>query len=433
MEDLCRFWFPSSSGGGTKVCAAIHPFIAWFVKGDSSLWNDIAISAGRAKRDDMGGGGKREMKTNFLIRYGLEWMVVCSLLVLSTGCNKPATQSAEKQAPSSVGQQTPNDQQILGNIQSRVQSERALNGQQIEVSVTGGVATLSGHVDSEASRALAAADSGAVDGVRTVINDLEVPAPKAVEPVGAARKAPKPGRKLVAKALPPPPPPPVAAAPPPPPPPPAQEAVQIVAPPPPPPPPVVKTVTLPAGIVVPVRLTDALNSSVTQPDTVFHGSLAADLVVDGMIAAPRGASVIGRVVDVKDAGHFSGSAKISLTLTKLTAEGQELTLVTDTYTQDAAGRGKNTAMKAGGGAALGALIGALAGGGKGAAIGAATGGGIGAGSNGITRGKQVQIPSETLVNFNLQTPVSVRTSKVAGQSSSNTNDEVPVLKRAPQQ
>lgn len=374
------------------------------------------------------------MKTNFLIRYGLEWMVVCSLLVLSTGCNKQATQSAEKSAPSSVRQQTPNDQQILGNIQSRVQSERALNGQQIEVSVAGGVATLSGHVDNEASRALAAADSGAVDGVRTVINNLEVQAPKAVEPVRAARKAPKPDRKQVAKALPPPPPPPVAPAQPPPPPPPAApEAVQIVTPPPPPPPPPVKTVTLPAGIVIPVRLTDALDSSVTQTDSVFHGTLAADLIVDGMVAAPRGASVIGRVVDAKDAAHFSGSAKLSIELTKLYAQGQELTLVTDTYTKEGAGRGKNTAEKAGGGAALGALIGALAGGGKGAAIGAATGGGIGAGSNGVTRGKQVQIPSETLVNFNLQTPVRVTTSRVAGQSSPNPNDEVPVLKRAPQQ
>jgi hypothetical protein len=373
------------------------------------------------------------MKTNFFIRHGFEWMVVCSLLVLSTGCRKQGTQTAESPTPASVRPQAPNDQQILDNIRSKVQNEQALNGQQIEVNVAGGVVTLTGYVDSGAARALAAADSGAVDGVRTVINNLEVQAPKAVEPVKAS-KAPTPQRKLVAKALPPPPPPPVAAAPPPPPPPP-QEPVQIVAPPPPPPPPapVVKTVTLPIGIVIPVRLTDALNSGVTQPDTVFHGSLAADLVVDGMVAAPRGASVIGRVVDVKDAGHFSGSAKISIELTKLYAEGQELTLVTDTYTQDAAGRGKNTAVKAGGGAALGAIIGALAGGGKGAAIGAAAGGGIGAASNGITRGKQVQIPSETLVNFNLQTAVSVQTSKVAGQSSSNSNSEVPVLKRAPQQ
>jgi hypothetical protein len=55
-----------------------------------------------------------------------------------------------------------------------------------------------------------------------------------------------------------------------------------------------------------------------------------------------------------------------------------------------------------GGAAIGSIIGALAGGGKGAAIGAGTGAGVGAGSEIITKGDQVKIPSETLLDFNLQ-------------------------------
>ena len=376
------------------------------------------------------------MKTNFSILRGFEWMIVCSILVLSTSCNKKATESAEQPAPSSVQPQTPpqtpNDQQILGQIQSRIQGEPALRGQRIEVNVARGVATLSGSVDNDASRSLAAADSGAVGGVRTVINNLEVrPSEAAIEPA-----KPKRDRKLEAKAAPPPPPPAaMAAAPPPPPPPPAAEPVQIITPPPPPPPPpppAAKTVTLPAGMVIPVRLTDALDSGVTETDSVFHGTLASDLIVDGMVAAPRGTPVLGRVVEVKDAAHFSGSAKISIELTKLDTEGKELSLVTDTYTQEGKGRGKNTAAKAGGGALVGALIGAMAGGGKGAAIGAATGGGVGAGVNGVTRGQQVNLPPETLVNFNLQSPVSVTTSRVS-QSGSNSNDNVPVLKRAPQQ
>jgi hypothetical protein len=55
-----------------------------------------------------------------------------------------------------------------------------------------------------------------------------------------------------------------------------------------------------------------------------------------------------------------------------------------------------------GGAAIGSIIGALAGGGKGAAIGAGAGAGVGAGSEIITRGAQVKIPSETLLDFTLQ-------------------------------
>src|SRR5208337_38916 len=65
-------------------------------------------------------------------------------------------------------------------------------------------------------------------------------------------------------------------------------------------------------------------------------------------------------------------------------------------------RGASTAKRTIGGAAVGSIIGALAGGGKGAAIGAGVGGGAGAGSEIITKGDQVRIPSETLLDFTLQ-------------------------------
>jgi hypothetical protein len=55
----------------------------------------------------------------------------------------------------------------------------------------------------------------------------------------------------------------------------------------------------------------------------------------------------------------------------------------------------------------GAIIGAIAGGGKGAAIGAAAGGGTGAAVQVLTKGPQVKVPSETLLEFRLQQPVTV--------------------------
>jgi hypothetical protein len=60
-----------------------------------------------------------------------------------------------------------------------------------------------------------------------------------------------------------------------------------------------------------------------------------------------------------------------------------------------------------GGAAIGSIIGAIAGGGKGAAIGAGTGAGVGAASEIITRGDQVKIPSETLLDFTLRQSVPI--------------------------
>jgi BON domain len=354
------------------------------------------------------------MKTAFLMRRSIPLAVLTGFLVLGTGCKNPfASQqpapAAEQATPAPAPQPAPpaprSDQQIGSDIQAKIGAESALNGQNIQVNVANGVATLDGKVDNDASRALAAADSASVDGVRTVVNNL------VVAPVKAAKPAPERRRKEVAQAAPPPPPPPPPAAP-------AQEPVQVVAPPPPPPPPppVAKTVTLPAGTVIPIRMTDALDSGKTQPNTVFHGSLAGDLIADGMVVARSGAAVTGRVITAKDATHFAGSSELSIELTRIDTVDHPVDVVTDAYDKQGAGRGKNTAVKTGGGAAVGAILGGLLGGGKGAAIGAVTGGGVGAGVNGVTRGQQVQIPSETLVSFHLQTPISVTTSKKVGSS-----------------
>jgi len=81
--------------------------------------------------------------------------------------------------------------------------------------------------------------------------------------------------------------------------------------------------------------------------------------------------------------------------------------VTGEYELTGKSRGASTAKRTAGGAALGAIIGAIADGGKGAAIGAGAGGGVGAGSEIITKGDQVKVPSETLINFTLQQEVSI--------------------------
>jgi hypothetical protein len=135
-----------------------------------------------------------------------------------------------------------------------------------------------------------------------------------------------------------------------------------------------------------------------------------------MVVAKSGAAVTGRVIIAKDATHFSGSSELSIELTRIDTVDHPVDVVTDAYDKKGAGRGKNTALKTGGGAAVGAILGGLLGGGKGAAIGAASGGGLGAGVNGVTKGQQVQIPTETLVTFHLQSPVSVTTSRKVGGS-----------------
>src|ERR1700744_1385821 len=191
------------------------------------------------------------MKHGFVTRSSRSLMALTGLLVfliLGSGCNKqPAEQPTQQATPAAQPAPAPvrNDQQIGSDIQAKITAESALSGQNIQVAVANGVATLTGKVENDASRSLAAADSASVDGVRTVVNNL------VVAPARAAKPAPERRHKVVAQAPPPPPPPPPAPVAPPP----TPEAVQVVPPaPPPPPPPVAQTVVIPAGTVIPIRM-----------------------------------------------------------------------------------------------------------------------------------------------------------------------------------
>lgn len=328
-------------------------------------------------------------------------VVLTLVLGLAAGCRRQAART---------------DRQMAGDIQAKIHSEQALGGQDIRVDVANGVATLSGNVTDEASRTLAAYDSGSVNGVRTVVNNLTVqqaalttPAPVAPASTAAvppAEQQPRASRHDRTRAepavvVPPAPVTHVAAQP-------ASPSPAAPAPPPEPPKPVVKTITLPAGTIVPVRITEALDSKTAQTNDVFHGALASDLGIQGVIAIPHGAPVLGRIVEAREAAHFKGNSLLNIELTQVTARGQRITLVTDSYSKQGEGRGKNTIEKAGGGAVFGSIIGALAGGGKGAAIGGLAGSATGAGVNAATRGQQVTIPAETLINFRLQSPLTLK-------------------------
>ena len=345
-------------------------------------------------------------------------------LLVAAGCKTAAPNASEAPANAAAAR---TDQQIATDIQSRISGESALAGQNIQVSVNGGTATLSGSVSNDASRALAGMDSGSVNGVRTVINNLTVGAPQIAQAAPSTQlerrfhqptpprqddrrhnqqMAPPVQENRPAQNAP------------------SPEPVRTVpAAPAAPPAPVARTVSIASGASLPVRLTEGLDSATAQQGQVIHGTLAADIIADDMVAIPRGTPVTGRVVEVRDATHFSGSSLLSVDLTQIDLKGRPIAVTTSAFSQEGKGRGKNTAEKAGGGAALGAIIGAIAGGGKGAAIGAASGGGLGAGVNAVTRGQQVKIPAETLINFKLQSPLSVTTSRSAnGESTRSFND-----------
>lgn len=166
-------------------------------------------------------------------------------------------------------------------------------------------------------------------------------------------------------------------------------------------------VTIPAGETLLVRMIDGVDSSHNNVGDIFHANLETDLYVNGTFIAKKGTDVYGRLANAKEAGHFSGSSELQLELTRIVIDGRDYPLVSSDYSVSGKGRGGDTAKKVGGGAVVGAIIGAIAGGGKGAAIGAGAGSAAGAGVQILTRGQQVKVPSETLLEFRLQQPATV--------------------------
>ncbi|MBN2319331.1 MAG: hypothetical protein JXR49_09655 [Acidobacteria bacterium] len=167
------------------------------------------------------------------------------------------------------------------------------------------------------------------------------------------------------------------------------------------------TVTLPEGTPILVRTTTAIDTDRNRVGDVFDAILEEPLEQDGYIVAQRGSRLKGRIAYAKESGKLTGRSQMLLELTELIANGRRYYIRTSDHVEEGSSRGKRTAATVGGVAALGAIIGGIAGGGKGAAIGAAAGAGAGTGVQVLTSGETLKIPAETVLEFKLQTPMTV--------------------------
>jgi hypothetical protein len=167
-------------------------------------------------------------------------------------------------------------------------------------------------------------------------------------------------------------------------------------------------IVIPAGTTLTVRLGESVGSKISTPGESFSATLSSPVIVDGNPVIPAGARVRGTVVDAKPLGRFKGGAVLELRLTSITINGASQSITTAAVTRTQKGKGKRTAVMAGGGTALGAIVGGLAGGGKGAAIGAAAGGGAGVGGAAFTGNKNILLPAESAVSFRLKSALEVK-------------------------
>jgi len=351
------------------------------------------------------------------------WLLVLALLVaLAAGCAR-----------------SKNDAQLASEVQQKIQGDFAITNKQLGVNVADGVVTLTGTVASEMERAAAANDAAQVEGVRTVVNNLTV-----ADQTAYAEPLPEPGPQRAAA-------PPVRRSP-------ARAththgepspqaanarpaapsysgaAPSTAATPPPAPP-----VEVPAGTLLSVRMLDPIDSDKNQVGDRFRATLDTPIVIEDRVVIPANADIEGRVIELASAGRFKGKSQLALELTRVSYSGHTYTIQTNQWTKAGSSRGKRTAATIGGGAAVGAIIGAIAGGGKGAAIGAAAGAGAGTGVQAVTKGEQIRVAPEQVLNFRLEQPVTVAAAarnsspgRIAQQPADEYSDaegERPALKR----
>ncbi|HTR24901.1 MAG TPA: BON domain-containing protein [Terriglobales bacterium] len=361
------------------------------------------------------------------------WLLA-GILIAAAGCAK-----------------APSNDQLSEQIRAKFKQDSGLQDNTIAVEISNGVVTLSGRVDNDAERAAASRYASATPGVREVVNNLQVaPAAASAELVAApAQSAPAPPPTHEASA-----PAPIAkpsagprakpadssfqtpagsdqtasaaqdtpmdsptvrteavaaqeqasAMPQP-----EQDATDAM----PDTPqahartPEPKLMTIEAGTALAVRLVDDLDSESAQEGQKFRATLDSPLAAEWDVAIPAGYDVEGHVVEVKSAGKFAGQAELVVTLDRILVRGKNYDIQTDDYRRKGKNQATKTAEKVGAGAVIGAIIGGIAGGGKGAGVGAAAGGGVGGAAQAASKPEPARLPSETVLNFRLQSPVTL--------------------------
>lgn len=330
------------------------------------------------------------------------------------------------------------DGQIEMDVVHALDASKALKNDMITAATTQGEVTLTGTVSSEASSELAEAIAGHVVGVIKVHNSLSVgnpqdaqaadpnaqqmadnqqddaaqapPAPQNDQPMAGQSNPPQDQVQTTqdpsqaqAQAQPPAPYPPAR---------PQYAPVQSPYPPPPQGPAYATPtgpVTIPQGTLLQLRTAESLDSKHAKDGNPVQFTVIRDVAVGGVLALPKGATVHGVVTEAKNvgAGDLGGSSELALKLTSIDLGGQSYPIDSDQFKVKGPNKAGQTVGNAVGGGILGTIIGCAVGRGFGCAVGAASGVAAGTAASAASPGPRVWIPSEALVTFHLNAPLTV--------------------------
>ena len=186
--------------------------------------------------------------------------------------------------------------------------------------------------------------------------------------------------------------------------------------------------TIPAGTILNCKLSQPLSTKMNSVGQEFTAVVSEPLILNGVQVIPYGATISGRISELRTPGRFFGRSAMVLTPQTLrlpagrtyplnavlfTAYGAPKAKVVDTEgtLQGPSGRWgqiKEVGLGMGGGGFLGALIG----GAHGAILGLAIGGAAGLVDR-IRRGvPNLSLPAGTELKFQLSMPLTISTSRV---------------------
>ena len=168
--------------------------------------------------------------------------------------------------------------------------------------------------------------------------------------------------------------------------------------------------TIPAGTDLSVELLDGVSSGGSSPGDTFQARVNKDVVVEGTIVVPAGATVTGTVTQARGLKKIGGKAILGLQFNSVELPSGEAPIQA-AYYREGRSETKRDAATIGGAAAGGALLGRVLGhdhDGKDTAVGAIVGGAAGTAIAAGTKGEEINLPSGTQLTLHLRSPVTVK-------------------------
>jgi hypothetical protein len=184
--------------------------------------------------------------------------------------------AAEAGAVSQISQNSSQDPRILKEVRQILTSEHAFDGMSISPSVRKGVVTLNGTVGSQAAKVLATTEIQDVEGIKSVMNNLNV--------TGGARKPALPV---------------------------SSPDVQN------------RNVILPFGSILPIHVSEEISSKTAHTNDTFHGTVPNNVIANEYILVPAGSPVEGTIMEAKPATHLGGPGVLTFALRRMTLNAPE--------------------------------------------------------------------------------------------------------------